>query len=287
MKVTLGSLTIPGDAAGWYRQGRQGLLLRELVGWKTLTDDKAGVDERPQGHGAFAVAHSWRSAVTITAKVWISAPDRPAARLLEDALGAVGYDAPVSMIVEDGEEVTQRVVSIAHVDVPDSRGDLAVLASIDLVARDPRRYGVPGSVGSESWSASTGLPSPSSGLSFPLNFPINFGTFGSDGRVTVTNPGTLDTPVIFTVSGPIDAGWSVTQLETGYTLSMDRQLVAGDVITLNSATMLATINGQSDVGRFLVSDDWMRVPGALSSTFQFAGTSTGAPVLTASILPAW
>ena len=57
--IQFDSLVLPEIAtSGW--------LFNNLVDWYSLTDDKAQSVERPQGHGAFAVNASWRSAAAIS-----------------------------------------------------------------------------------------------------------------------------------------------------------------------------------------------------------------------------
>lgn len=73
-------------------------------------------------------------------------------------------------------------------------GQLAI-ATVQFHATDPRIY----SAGTE---ATVGLPTPTSGLTFPATFPISFGATGPNG-VVVSNNGNSPSMPLLVITGPV------------------------------------------------------------------------------------
>ena len=108
-------------------------------------------------------------------------------------------------------------------------GKLGVV-STQFHATDPRIYGAGQSV-------TVGLPNPTTGMHFPVTFPMTFGSVAPSG-VTVTNAGNAETRPIIVITGPVTnpsvqnasiAGSPTLSFtnpnQTGYTVAAGDQLV--------------------------------------------------------------
>ncbi len=73
-------------------------------------------------------------------------------------------------------------------------GNLGVV-STQFHATDPRIYAV-------TQTASVGLPVPTAGLTFPVTFPLTFGSVAPSG-VTVTNSGNTESRPVLVITGPV------------------------------------------------------------------------------------
>jgi hypothetical protein len=80
----------------------------------------------------------------------------------------------------------------------------------------------------------------------------------------------------------------ITSVETGARIGLDRLVPAGSVVTIDTAQHAATIDGQSDVSRWLRWREWELIPGGESRTYQFDATvPVGSPILEGRVLSAW
>lgn len=151
-------------------------------------------------------------------------------------------------------------------------------AALQFTAPDPLKYGA-------TVTASTGLPVPGGGLTYPLVYPLDYGAGGVSGRVVVSNYGAAPGSPIFTVTGPIDsAGFQVTDVEDAVTVQFTGAVGAGDVFVIDTRTGAATLNGST---RFVSYTALPVVPAGGARTFAFGvlgGTSSVAS-LTVSLTP--
>ncbi|MEU0719044.1 hypothetical protein ABZ498_17935 [Streptomyces lavendulocolor] len=75
-----------------------------------------------------------------------------------------------------------------------------------------------------------------------LSWPLNFGTPGSTGRLSVVNAGTAETHPVVEFRGPVTAP-SLTNITTGDVLEYDLPLAAGDVLVVDTLAGTVTLNG--------------------------------------------
>jgi hypothetical protein len=113
-------------------------------------------------------------------------------------------------------------------------------ATLQLVATDPRRYNP------TVQSASCGLASSSGGLTYPITYPITWGTV-TNGTLTITNTGDTPTPPTLVITGPGTTPAIVRQ-DTGQVLQFDVTLGATDVLTVSTLDGTVTLNGASLYG---------------------------------------
>jgi hypothetical protein len=161
--------------------------------------------------------------------------------------------------------------------------ELVATWEIDLVCPDPKRYGaVPISV-------STGLPKPAAGgLSYPVAYPLSYGAGGSPGTLTVTNPGTADAPIVFTVSGNLPQGF-VISYNFQY-LYYYATLFPGQPVVIDTGAGTVLVEGTADRRSSLAYADWIQAPAGSSATISFIsndGSYDPAATLTATYAPAF
>jgi hypothetical protein len=110
-------------------------------------------------------------------------------------------------------------------------------ATLQLVATDPRRYAP------TVQSASCGLASTSGGLTYPITYPLTWGTTTS-GSLTINNGGDVATPPTLTITGPGTTPAIIRQ-DTGQVLQFDLTLGSTDVLVVNTLDGSMTLNGSS------------------------------------------
>lgn len=291
MTATLDSLdlTIDGNQFGVVTSDGALIVCTGITGWYGGAGVRTQFTPRPNGHGSFD-GKVYRAERVIAPSGWAYADSRNA--LMGELLNIAG-------ILGEGQ------LGTIEVNDPDYGGDLSCQARISDTPQlswdsfkccwnwqlqftnpDGRLFG-------PLMSATTGLPSPPpGGLVFPLfdgTGKLEFGLPGDPGQVTLSNPGTADAFLTFTITGPVLGGFTLTDVASG------RQIVyAGDVpsgatvLIVDSATGRATLNGADRTGE-LTSKQWWPVPRRGSSTVQFAtlGASGQAGTLTASLAPAY
>ncbi|MET4780804.1 hypothetical protein [Glaciihabitans sp. UYNi722] len=280
--VTIGGLTFAGDTPS-----SNGFFFNGLADWYSITSSKSPINERPQSNGAFGVSQDWRTAATISLTCCYLGNSRADVQAAKSQMSAaLSSGRPAVMSVTDIDGTTTRVVSIRAVTVDDDFGRLVFDFTIDMIAPDPLRYGLP-------ITSSSGVPVAGGGLIFPLGSGasyIDFGTGGSSGRISVTNSGTAPVFPPFDVSGGLDGGFVVTDVTLGKSIRFERQIPLGSLVSVNQRTGRATINGPSnDVSGSLTSKDWFSIgPGETHAIqFQPLGAVTGTPMLTVQTSPAF
>ena len=242
---------------------------------------RAIVENRPNSDGAFDVVKDYRAARIITFEGGLFGATQEDADLnFFDEFAALQADgAPILFSVERDWGTRSSYVSIMDVAEIDDIGDgSAALVNVQLVARDPIKYG-------PSTMYTTGLPSSGGGLEFNLFAPsgaLYFGANGNLGRVEVTNAGTADVWPTFSVTGALTTGFYIQELASGSILRYDRIVPAGSTVSLNSRTGEVLVDGVSDGSTYLTSAQWFSVPAGGSVTVQFnaVGGSSGTPEMT-------
>lgn len=274
--IRLGGIEFEDSAAsGWSFDG--------LTDWWGQTDDKTDITERPQSHGAFPVKKSLRSSRAISFMAQFIGTDAAVTESALDTLASIGAEGPVEMIVATPAGSSSRNVTVEGCTVEDRHGRRFGTAAVELIAADPRRYAVAADV---PW-VQTGPPTSGQGVVWPLVWPLIWPGGGSSGRVTLTNAGTAPSAPEFRLQGGFSSAL-ITCVETGSRIGLDRFVPAGSVVEINTAERRATIDGQSDVSRWLRWREWELVPPGQSRSFQFdVSGGEGSPILEGRVLHAW
>jgi hypothetical protein len=167
--------------------------------------------------------------------------------------------------------------------IQEYRSDRVATYSVLVTAKDPRKYG-------DLVSASTGLPSVTGGLTYPITYPKTYSGVTNSGVVTVTNNGNESAPVWFRVDGPIPAGgWSITHLGKNRTLTFATSLAlaSGEFVTIDMDAREVLAQGQSARSGWVTSRGWFDLdPGDNPIAFSSAVYSASA-LLTVLTMPAW
>lgn len=257
---------------------------RNLVDWRAVGDSKTEIIQRPQAHGSFRSGKDFRPSLVISFEGFYSGTDRLDALAASDMLAGLA-NAPSSfwLTVTDEDGEFSREVSLRRIDPGDIRGQRVFTFTVYTEAFDPLRYGAESTV-------STGLPVLGGGLTWPITWPLMWAAGGSDGRITLANPGTADAAPVLSVSGGLDGGFSLTEVGTGREVRFERLIPDGSVVVMDTRTGRAYIDAPgNDVTGFLTRSDWPTVPAGGSTVLQFnaLGGSSGVPTLTGRTRPAY
>jgi hypothetical protein len=252
---------------GWYG----GPAMRDLGG------------DRPGAHGAFPVRgfRTGRSiSMTGLGKATSQATGSRSARALRAVLADGGFGT-LTFFDEDSEIMSALVQRDGEVKLR-WLTDVTFEYQLSLFAPDSRLYGMPADL------PSTALPGGGSGLSWPIGSFFDFGTPPQTGSVVFTNTGTAPTEPTVTISGPLESGFQVVQVETGRRLRYEAP-VSGDLV-LDNAEGTATAGGQDRTG-LLTADDFFTVEPGATSTFQWSSlgseTSADPALMTVAAAPAY
>lgn len=190
--------------------------------------------QRVRAHGAIA-GRAYLRARHVTLAGTMTASSEADLWALRDLLAsAVALDDHALVLHEQGRS---RSLTVRREDEVLVRPltDHAARWSVQLVALDPRLYGA-------ALSASTALPSSSGGLVVPITVPIVIEQVQESGRVVLTNPGNIASPVRLRIDGPssgVLVGPRVTHVESGSVLDLGgARLGPGDWVTVADRQVL-------------------------------------------------
>lgn len=260
-----------------------------LKSWYALPSAKPKRSKRPNAHGLYNLGKIFtdESLPVINGKYYgATAADALTARNRLNALFSDGN--PVTMRVTDDLGATSRQVWLVESE-SDFLYDFTYFPfDLAFVAPDPRRYAASSMI-------SDGMPSGGSGLVWNLGTSgsglyFDWGTAGVQGRVTFSNNGNAATFPRLEVGGPgaFDAGFRITEIETGRELIFTRATNAGEIIVLDSRTQRAAL-ASGDVTGFLSKRQWFTIPAGATRRYQInpLGGVTGAPTITLYAAPAY
>jgi hypothetical protein len=244
---------------------------RELVGWR----DAAGTatdTNRPQAHGAYpGRVFSGSQVVTFTWLLRGTSADKLAAlAALEANLPLDGVER--SLVVDDGAGPTERMARVLQRTLPPMDKAFRpgpLVCSVQFLCADPRRYDLTATLTDMTLAAASG------GLVYPLVYPLDYGTPGGGHPVSLLNAGSTDAPLVATFYGPVSDVTLVSS--TGWRMSFDLTLTAGEFLTVDTADGTALLNGDADRLYTITSDSspleaCTLPPGITTLTFV---TSTG------------
>jgi hypothetical protein len=161
--------------------------------------------------------------------------------------------------------------------------DLVARYSIQVVAKDPRKFG-------DLVTASTRLPFSEGGLTFPITFPTIFTGVTGTGKVTINNPGNTQAPVWLRIDGPLPAGgWTVSHQGKGQSLTFATALAlgSGEFVTVDMDRREVLAQGQAPRSGYVTSRGWFSLdPGDNVIAFSAANYSSTAS-LTVTTKPSW
>ncbi|MXM68302.1 hypothetical protein GR925_33990 [Streptomyces sp. HUCO-GS316] len=245
-----GVIMAPGDLITRPGQVQYGELLlgagtpylwRGITGWEDLPALDSGTVPRSDAHGAFP-GGLLAQARTIGLDGLIIRAPRASVGAVVGALNAgtvpVEDERPFVAWLDDRGPLLAYARATRRA-VPASLGyRLGTITggALEFVATDPRRYEL------TERAASAALPMSEPGLSWPLTWPLNFGTPGSTGALTAVNAGDAATHPVFEFRGPVTRP-ALTNLNTGDVIEYDIPLAAGDMLTVDTLPGTVTLNG--------------------------------------------
>lgn len=277
-EVTIGDFPISGT-----HDGGAMLTLESIDGWGVPAVDTAMV-KRPRANGAL-LGEATLDARPIVLTGKIIAPTVSAQAALRTELFAQFTLTDTTLTVVEGGEPRYLTVRRSPAEVLlrhlSGHGN-NVEWSVQLIAADPRKTGDP-------LTGSTGLPSSSGGLTFPITFPIIFDATSVSGRVTLTNDGTAAGKVTLRITGGTSGlvGPQVTHVTSGRAITFATSLTIPEGVYVDVDMDAHTILEMGTASRtgWVTDRGWSAFePGG--NEWQFSATS-GDGTLEVTAWPSW
>lgn len=269
-------------------------------GWDSGLPPRPRLSDRPNGNGSYRASNYRGSRV-----IELDGLARAASRLeREDLMATIaGVCLDPQTLYTLTKTTRARTLTLfaeltsepAITPMPDG---LTCAFNIQLVAADGRKYSTEvksaqamlaqASVQGVQWDG----PGPSvSGVEWGGPGPSITGVVwqassGTGSTIGLDNDGTAAAPILFTFTAPVTGTLpqpTVSRLDTGETIAYSGTLVPGDVLTVNTGTGLALLNGVPVRGLFSRFELFEIAPRSATSV-QF---SAGGPADTATMLAQW
>ncbi len=151
---------------------------------------------------------------------------------LEGAFAVQPAELPLNFTLGDTTQIRQINCRPRKTLIPREtrRWGMTGLAAVQLFATDPRKYRL---VPTEN-PLTTGLAAVSGGMTFNATFPLTFGATGGGGTVIATNAGNFQTPLTFTITGPV-VNPIIDNITTGQSLIFLITLASTDTLVISQA----------------------------------------------------
>jgi hypothetical protein len=244
----------------------------QLDGW--ITDQpgiETGNQPRPAGHGSWAGSmHAGERRVTFQHRV--RTPDlHGAVQELAMATRLTDEEHPLVIQLHGVKRVAwARCVNRSlPIDLSYAVG-VVPKAVVQWEATDPRIYS------HDILTASTGLPRPGAGFTYPLTYPLDYGDAGNPGSLQAVNAWDADTPPTLTVTGDTPRPVIINRT-TGARLILDLTVTEADELVVDTREGLVLLNGVNRA--FSVADesdhpeDFLLAPGVNDVDFRASGAS--------------
>lgn len=250
-------------------------------GWYNGAPVRTRTTPRSQSDGDYR-SRSRFGGKTIVLTGWAKAPSSALAEAARWALlGMLGNDQ-VPLIWLSDTTARYALVEVSDTSrIPPQANGTEFDFQLTLFQNDPRRFwyvagsgldtrgfgpvAAPGTSGGLDWS--TG-----GGLNWSTGGGLNWGVTASNGRVTVTNPGTAAAWPVFTLAGAL-TNPTIADTATGYQLAYTGAAMTGtDTLVLNSLNKTVLRNG-GDRSRELTTRQWEALLPGASATFALTTTN--------------
>jgi tail protein len=257
-----------------------------IAGWWESPGVRLSHQPRPQRHGFYdGPAELSERVITISgaARSVDFASGQRSRDILLSVLGDPLLGLSTLTVYEAGRPTKQAAVRRSAEAKTRWLSDTFFEWSIILVAVDPRRYAT------TETSVFTSLPLPGTGgLVFPLVFPLTFGSGAAGGSVTLTNNGTISTPIRWTVLGPV-TGPVITNAATGAKLEFlsTFALAAGQSMLIDTDARTVLQGSVNQRSQLAVAQWWDLDPGSLLVRFSGASADPATAKLTGTWRDAW
>jgi hypothetical protein len=277
--------TVDDDGVEWW--------VTEEDGWSAPPEVRLELASRPQRDGSFD-APSFLAARVVTLTGTAVAPDQDTKERAKDRLaGLLAGGASLADLTVRERTVTRtaRIRLSGQTKISDQT-PYTFTWSVQLTAPDPLRYGT------DTATASCGLPQPAAGLTFPIQapggtgpsstWPLDFGQ-PAGGSLALANAGTAISWPVWTVTGPCDNP-AIRNASTGEWLAFGLSLSVGDTLWVDTAARtvrLGAPDGPSRRAALVTGSTWFGLPpGETTVTFDAQRTDSSA-VLAVTWRDAW
>jgi hypothetical protein len=262
--VSINDITFGIDAADGTRWDYD-----KLTGWWDPPNERSRVEDRPGQDGSFT-ADPLHARRLITIGGMVRASNRGVAAVFAQRVAAIGRRVTIGVDDPDlGFMQCEATRLDANID-GSALGAGIFRYSLTFEAADPRKYGAQQFMRVGLREAGVG------GLTYPLTYPLDYGTAPVGGLASLTNFGTAATEPTFLVSGPLLSGFNITYAQTGRQLTYS---ASAGLVTLDCSEGSATEGGQ-DRTRYLTIREWFQVAAGMTASFSFTtlGAETSASV---------
>jgi len=267
-------------------------------GWDSGLPARPQLTARPNGDGSYRGAN-YRGSRVVELAGLAQAPSKLAREELMDLLKSVCADAttlyPLTKTTRARTLTMYTELTDTPVVTPLPDG-LSCSFNIQLVAADGRQYSTQ-LKSAQAMLAQAGVegvywngPAGSTGVEW--NGPagttgvVYQASSGTGSIIALDNDGTAPAPILFTINAPSSGTMptpTITNNDTGQTIAYSGTMRAGDVLTVNTGTGLALLNGVPVRGLFSRFEPF-EIPKRSSIAVQF---SAGGPADTATLLAQW
>ncbi|HSN23129.1 MAG TPA: hypothetical protein VLS45_03025 [Methylomicrobium sp.] len=236
MTLADGQLTINGFVFG----DNINTFLEELTGWDDLPPVDSGNTPRPMYTGSFAGSKFARERII----TWSGRANPPVASDFADLImrirAATAISDEVEIVIRTIDEELKCRGSVIARSIPNNRlfgASRLANVSFQISCSDPRRYSI------SSVLLSIGFPEAGgSGLIYPLDYPLDYGTPAATGSGQFNNEGDAALPVIITFNGPCENP-QIYNDTTGMFLKFTIILSSSDQLVINTLNGTVELNG--------------------------------------------
>jgi hypothetical protein len=136
-------------------------------------------------------------------------------------------------------------------------------------------------------NGTAGLPSPTSGMSWPASWPWTFGA-STGGTISLNNTGSYPARPVFVLQGPLSYP-TISNQNTGQFMKLNIVLGATDVVVVDTQAGVVTLNGTSNRNNTVLvgSSFFACAPGATTIGFASGDSVAVAGTLSAYLLPTY
>lgn len=261
-------------------------IVTALEGWESRPETTNGSMPRPQSLGSWVGGlGSQKRVITLDLDILGSAENgwktTVPKRNLRAVMGLDEEESELLVNLEDGSPPEVANVRVTSFNMPTrSSYDYRAQAFIEFTATDPRKYS------NSFYHATTGLPTKSRAVNYPIAYGAFAGELGAAtrGEAKLENLGNAMAPAIFKVTGPSPAPVITLTYPNGKQkrTQFNTPLAAGEVLEAHTDTGIVTVSGATRSGQTsgaLVTQ--LEIPPGLS-TVTLGGTGSDETSLTVS-----
>lgn len=236
--------TVDGWSGNYRDDNGVDWVVNEDAGWFEPVAPRLFDSDKPADHGTYS-SPSLDSSRVITLTGYATAPDPSTADQARNQFSALCRRGHLfQLLVEEPVIDKMAMVKRAGGNLRPTRPHQFDFQLI-LVAPDPRKYSAlvhtkstklaqdaPGGIQWNGAAGSTGVvwngPAGTTGVQYQTGV-------GENGVMQLANDGTADTPIVFTVAGPVDNP-IITRTDTGETLQWTGSVPSGSLLVIDTAT---------------------------------------------------